>query len=144
MTHRTPVNQAEVDAFEREKGGARDVLPPPRPGERREPMRFVVESFSVHVLDRKGKSAWAAEVVWDEDDACFTLEDVHNFTFAPCDLLELARILRTIPREFAAAPSRAPILPANSTAAAWPSPSAAEPADARQLPSPPPSGLDPE
>lgn len=105
------MRRVELLAPERVRPVTTVEMPEPREGERDEPMRFVVESFSVYVLDAKGKESWAAEVVWDKADRCFTLEDVHNFTFAPCDLLELARILRTIPRELtAAATPRAPIL----------------------------------
>jgi hypothetical protein len=77
------------------------LLPAPREGERTEPLAFVIESFSVYVEGKDGETSWAAEVKWDEDDGCFVLEDVHNYTLAPCDLLELARFLRVVPRELA-------------------------------------------
>ncbi len=64
--------------------------------ERTEPLKFVVESLSLHVDD-----SWAAEIRWDDDDGCFVLESngPGNFDFAPCDLEELARILRRLPRQ---------------------------------------------
>lgn len=81
------------------------LLPAPRAGERTEPLDFVVESFSVHVRTSGKETSWAAEVTWDDEDGCFVLEDVHNFNLAPCDLLELARILRCIPRQLAPPPA---------------------------------------
>jgi hypothetical protein len=54
-----------------------------------------VESFMLYVGDD-----WAAQVTWDDEDGCFTLDGngPGTYGFAPCDLIELARILRAIPR----------------------------------------------
>lgn len=72
--------------------------------ERTAPLKFVVESFSLYVREQRGgkvEPVWAAEIRWDDDDGCFVLESgvVGNYDFAPCDLDELARILRGVKRE---------------------------------------------
>lgn len=63
--------------------------------ERKIPLKFRVESFMLYVGDD-----WAAQVTWDDEDGCFTLDGngPGTYGFAPCDLIELARILRAIPR----------------------------------------------
>lgn len=72
--------------------------------ERAKPYAFLLEGLELHVR-REGdtETTWAAELRWDDGDGCFVLEGdgPGNFDFAPCDLEELARIMRALRRELA-------------------------------------------
>ena len=72
----------------------------PKP-ERTEPLDFVCEGFSLSVREPSGELVYAASATWDEKDGCFCLESdmSGNYDFAPVDLEELARILRSMPRD---------------------------------------------
>lgn len=67
--------------------------------ERTKPYPFLLEGLTVHI--GKEETTWVAELRWDADDGCFVLQSdgPGNFDFAPCDLEELARILRGLRRE---------------------------------------------
>ena len=69
--------------------------------ERTVPYRFVLSGVSINVIDSdSGEETWAAEARWYEEDGSFCLDcEVGNYAFAPVDLEELARILRSMPRE---------------------------------------------
>lgn len=71
--------------------------------ERTRPRTFVVHGFRLDVRKKDGSEEWAGEVYWCESAGAFVLESngPGNFDWAPCDLEELARILRAIPRELA-------------------------------------------
>lgn len=69
--------------------------------ERTKPLAFLLEGLTLHVDEGDGKeTVWAAELRWDDEDGCFVLDGnmPGNYDFAPCDLEELARIMRTLNR----------------------------------------------